>query len=252
MNDIYLSRAHGVEIECTVVTTKTDSARILSPTGGKWKSTDTISDVIGLRCSYAHNSKITMRGQKGSCSYKALVGGATAGSSGLSAATKGCKINVDLSGTASVADFGAVDSGGNITSQCIITVSGDMAAPVTSHYAPASGNLIISGNTQMLGDLLVQGSIKFTYADGKTSYGEIGYDDESVTIKQTLGSSQFLRPLRVLKSDGSTVMSVRNDGGLGLFTEAANSVSSIVAVSLVYDETTNNFIGYSPIYATKT
>lgn len=252
MNDVNLSRAHGVEINCTIVTTKTDAARILSPTGSKWKSTDTIADVIGLKCAYAHDSTISVRGQKGSCSYKALVGGATAGSSGLSAATQGCKINVDISGTASAADFGAIDSGGNVTSQCIITVSGDTAAPVTAHYTPSSNNLIISGNTQMLGDLLVQGAIKFTYTDGKTVYGEIGYDDESVTVKQTLGSSAGLRPFRVLKNDGSTAMYVRNDGGLGLVTESASSVSTLAAVALVYDEASSTFLGYTPIYASKT
>lgn len=251
MNDVNLSRAHGVEIDCTVVTTKTDAARILSPTGSKWNSADTVADVIGLRCAYAHDSTISIRGQKGSCSYKALVGGATAGSSGLSAATQGCKINVDISGTASSADFGAIDSGGNVTSQCIITASGDTAAPVTAHYAPSSNNLIISGNTQMLGDLLVQGAIKFTYTDGKTVYGEIGYDDESVTVKQTLGSSASLRPFRVLKNDGSTVMYVRNDGGLGLVTESATSVSTVAAVALAYDEASSTFLGYVPIYASK-
>lgn len=252
MSDVILSRAHGVDIDCTVVTTKTDAERLLSPTGSKWKATDTVADVVGLKCAYAHDSKISIHGNKGYCSYKALIGGSTAGYSGLSGETQGCKINVDLSGTASVTDVGAIDSGGNVTSQCVISTSGDTSAPAAEHYAPSRGNLIISGNTQMLNDLLIQGALKFTYSDGKTVYAEIGYDDESVTVKQTLGSSANLRPFRVLKNDGATVMAVRNDGGLCFSLESANSVSGALKVLPIYNASSGAFEGYAPVYTTKT
>ena len=252
MNDIYLSRSHGVDIDCVVVTTKNSNDRLLSPTGNKWKSTDTTDSVIGLKCAYAHNSRIKIHGNKGSCAYKALIGGATSGSSGLTSATWRSRIDISLSGTSSNSDFGAVDSGGNVTSNCIFVVSGDMGVPDIAHYAPSRNNLVVHGNSSMLSELLVQGSIKFTYADGKTSYAEIGYDDESVTVKQTVGSSAEVRPFRVLKNTGTNLLYVRNDGALGLSMDTATSVSTVVRTVSVYDPVSGAFIGYMPVYSTKT
>ena len=210
MKDVVLARAHGVDVECQVITTKTDAARILNPQGVKWFAADTIASVEGLRCTYAHKSKVSIYGNKGACSYKAAVGGVGAGASGLTAQTWKSQISVSLDGTASVADFGAVDSGGNVTGSCVLIASGGTAAPVIDHYLPSRNNAIFVGNAQMIKDLIVQNAVKFSYNDGQTSYAEINYDNESVTVQQTLGSTASLRPLKVLNNAGTGVFAVRN------------------------------------------
>lgn len=251
MKDVVVSRGHGVDIECHVVTTKTAAQRILSPTGGKWFSSDTVADVVGLECGYAKNSHIRVTGNKGDCQYKARVGGSSAGASGLGGATDRSTIIVDLAGAAAIEDFGAIDNGGNVTSNCQIYAIGRTAAPNIAHYLPSRANAITVGNAELVNDLLVQGSIKFTYTDGKTSYAEIGYDDESVTIKQTVGSSAGIRPLRVLNHAGGTILAVRNDGGLTLAKQVATSVATINGVIPVYDAA-NNLVGYVPMYQSYT
>ena len=252
MQDVVLSRAHGADVECQVTTTKPDAARILNYAGVPWFSTDSVGDVVGLTCAYAHSASVRIFGHKGACAYKARVGGSGAGASGLTGATWRSTVTVGLSGAASVADFGAVDSGGNVTASCVLTASGATAAPSAPHYAPGNGNAIVVGNTQTLQDLRVQGAVRFTYTDGSTSYAEMGYDDESITFKQGLGSSGGVRPVRVLSHSGATLFAVRNDGMLSLAGRGtATNVATLKGVLPIYDES-NNLWGYVPVYTTYT
>lgn len=252
MVDVVLARAHGVDVECQVITTKTGAERILNPQGVKWKASDTAASVEGLICTYAHNSAVSIYGNKGACSYKARVGGNSSGSSGLTGATWKSHITVALSGTASVADFGGVDSGGLMTTECTLISSGKTAAPDIGHYLPARNNAIVVGNAQMLKDLLVQNAVKFSYSDGQTSYAEINYDNESVTVQQTLGSTASLRPLKVLNSAGVGVFAVRNDGAFATSGRgSATAVATVKGVLPVYTEA-NVLFGYVPVYTTYT
>lgn len=109
--DVVLGRAHGIDVDINVVTTKTEAARRLSPAGTAWFAADT--EVCALYSLYAYNGKIEITGNKGACAYKANIGGAAAGSSGLAGATRYTDIFLNVGGTASVSDIAAVDSGGN-------------------------------------------------------------------------------------------------------------------------------------------
>jgi hypothetical protein len=118
MNDVAIGRAHGIDVECKVVTTKTAAARILSYTGAKWFAADTVAEVGALTVAYAHNANAKVTGNKGACGYKAQIGGAAAGSSGLPAASYLSDFDLDITGTSTTGDFAAIDSGGNVASNC--------------------------------------------------------------------------------------------------------------------------------------
>ena len=253
MRDVNLARAHGVNVECQVITTKTDADRILNPQGVKWLASDTISSVEGLRCTYAHKSSVVIYGNKGNCSYKASVGAATAGASGLTAATWQSQISVSLAGTASTADFGAVDSGGNVTSECTLVTTGSTSAPVSDHYLPSRNNVIVFGNAQSLKDVIVQGAVKFPHTDGLTTFGgEVGFDAEGITVKQKNSGSVGARVLKVLDNAGATKFMVRNDGAFGSAgRNAASAVATVKGVMPIYDES-NTLYGYVPVYTTYT
>ena len=253
MVDVSLARAHGVDVECQVITTKTDAARILNPQGVKWLASDTIASVDGLRCTYAHKSSVVIYGNKGNCSYKARVGAATAGASGLTAATWQSQISVSLAGTASTADFGAVDSGGNVTSECTLVTTGATSAPVSDHYMPSRNNVIVFGNAQSLKDVIVQGAVKFPHTDGLTTFGgEVGFDAEGITVKQKSSGSVDARVLKVLNNAGATKFIVRNDGAFGSAGRyTASAVATVKGVMPIYDES-NTLYGYVPVYTTYT
>ena len=250
MKDVVLTRAHGVDVECQVITTKTKDQRILNYAGTKWFASDTIADVVALRCSYAHDSRISMTGNKGACASIAQIGGILGGSSGLTPKTHKTQFYLDVLGTSASGDIVAVDEGGNIASECTFVCQGT-GTPAAAFYAPADNNAVVAGNLQTLKDLSVQGAVKFTYTDGVTSYAEINYDDEAMTFKQTFGSVPSLQITKHLNSVGNQVFGVRNDGAIttaGRIT--ATSVSLLTGVLPVYTES-NVLYGYVPVYASK-
>ena len=249
MQDVVAARAHGVDIDCQVITTKTSAARILSYKGTKWFATDTTDDVSGLQCMYAHLSHIKLTGNKGECGSKAQVGGAGAGSSGLTGATYKSTISVDLAGTSVYGDFGEINSGGDITSTCVLIAGPNTAAPSNGHYLPSRNNLIVYGQTNVLDELWVRGAVKFSTADGLVTYGgEVDFDDEGIIVKQKNASSTDTRVLKVMSNAGTLVAGFRNDGGLvSQGRSTAASVATVKQVMPVYDNA-NTLIGYIPIY----
>ena len=253
MRDVYAARAHGVDIDCQVITTKTQAARILNYAGVKWMASDTIADVTGLLCTYAHSSRIQIYGNKGTCAYKATVGGATAGLSGLTGATWLSRIYMDLLGTASAAEFGAVNSGGDVTSTCVLVVSNASATPATAHYLPSRNNAILYGAGQVLDKILIRDKIAFTDTNGLDTFGaEVGYDDEAVTIKQKNSSAGAAEVLKILDNSGAVVFSFRNDGFIvSAGRIAATAVSTVLNVMPVYN-TSNVLVGYVPVYTSYT
>lgn len=111
-----LGRMHGGDYDVRVVTTKTAAARRLDPQGTAWYAADAVVEAAIV--TYAKNATIRVSGNNGACDYKARIGGATPGSSGLSGATEHCDIYLDIAGTAATKDIEAVDSGGNTMSHC--------------------------------------------------------------------------------------------------------------------------------------
>ena len=251
MRDITAVRAHGVDLDCQVITSKTQAARILNYANIKWMASDTTAEVQGLYCAYAHNSRIKIYGNKGDCAYKANVGGNTAGSSGLTPATWLSRIEMDLLGTASASEFGAINSGGSITSACVFVVKNAASTGDAAHYLPSRGNSILYGVGQVLDKLLLRDKISFTYTDGLDTFGaEVGYDDEAITIKQKNSGSVSTRVLKVLTSGDVVNFAIRSDGCLisnGVAT--ASSVATVSKVMPIYDAS-NVLRGYVPIYAT--
>jgi hypothetical protein len=153
--NVIAARAHGVEIEANIITTKTAANRRLNPSAGAWNSVDSVVD--GLLCTYAKNSKLTVYGDMGGCDYKAQIGGTTPGSSGLSGATEFCDIYLDIAGTAVTSDISAVNSGGNSMSSSRLVITSSTTTTIPSDFATTSkknvfevigeyGKAILSGN----------------------------------------------------------------------------------------------------------
>jgi hypothetical protein len=251
MRDLVPVRAHGVDLDCQVITSKTQADRILSYTGSKWMASDTTADVQGLYCAYAHNSRIKIYGNKGDCSYKANVGGNTAGSSGLTGATWLSRIEMDLLGTASVSEFGAINSGGLISTSCVFVVKNAASAGDTAHYLPSRDNAILYGSGQVLDKIILRDKVSFAYTDGLDTFGaEVGYDDEAVTLKQRNSATASTRVMKVKSQADAVLFAIRNDGFIA--TDGRNSATSVATVKGVVPiySAANALIGYVPIYTT--
>jgi hypothetical protein len=119
--DVVLGRAHGAQVELQVITTKSAEARRLDPRGVPWFAADSIIEC--LLCTYAHDSRISLTGNKGLCDYKARIGGNSAGASGLGGATLNTSIFLDIAGTSKFADVFPVNSGGNVMSNSSLKIT---------------------------------------------------------------------------------------------------------------------------------
>lgn len=155
--DVVLSRVHGCEVNADVVTTKTIAARRLNPNSIAWVAADT--EVSSLICIYAKNSIVNVKGNKGACDYKARIGGAAQGASGLNGATEFCDIYLDVTGTSVTSDITAVNNGGNILNKSKVKVTDSTASTLPTDFAAITrlnhlehigsyGNSIIPGNIQ--------------------------------------------------------------------------------------------------------
>lgn len=119
--DVLLSRVHGIRVEAEIVTTQSAQARRLSPAGTPWSKSDPV--VEALRCGYAKSAFIRISGNKGDCDYKARLGGALPGNSGLDGATESSDIKLDIDGTAAVSDIDVINSGGNAVRASALEIS---------------------------------------------------------------------------------------------------------------------------------
>lgn len=125
-HDVLLQRMHGYWVEYMTGGNKTAAQRRINPnTGSPWFATDTIVD--SFQAAYLKDGFIRGNGNKGQCDYKAQIGGATAGSSGLVGNTQYCDILLDIGGTAAIADLNSINSGGNTMANTKLDVS-----PVTA------------------------------------------------------------------------------------------------------------------------
>lgn len=242
--DIVIGRGHGVDIELQVTTTKTAAARRLDPRGVTWWATDTL--VEGLVCAYVHNAKISLYGYKGACDYKARIGGALGGSSGLTNATSNSDIYLDLGGAAVTANIANIDAGGNSLHQsriyATLVTSATMPAP---WYAIALGNTLTLGPNSRFISPKIANKISMAFgADGETETGFLNLDGAITRIQGGAGGGVGL-----YDATGAFRVGIPNGHGIaidGITTVAALGV--YVGKFVVYNKA-GAVIGYLPIYA---
>ncbi len=199
--DIEIGRAHGIKADAHIVTTKTAAARRLDPNGTAWVSTST--DVQSLNCVYAKNAILNIKGNKGACDYKAQIGGASAGSSGLNGATEFSKIYLDIAGTAATADINAVDSGGNSMSRCELKFTNATTSSAPSNFLGVAklnhikalgsyGNSLLSANIQFPSTQIKSSDVNVLddYEEGTWTpiLADTSLSDEGATYSSQVGS----------------------------------------------------------------
>lgn len=245
--NVVLGRAHGVQINSQIITTKSIAARRLNPNGGAWASFDSV--VVGLVATYAKNSQISMVGDISNCDYIAQIGGASAGSSGLGGQTDQSQFFIDVEGVAAVTAVELVNSGGDtINNSNLFVTTQTVSSLPTGFYTPALNNTITIGPTQRLIAPVISGALNFAYTDGISSYTSIDRDGFASYAKQTGASSAATEVFGVKDHTGGKLFFVRNDGFVATQGRAtASSVSTVKQVMPIYD-TGNVLIGYVPIY----
>ena len=185
-HSVVIGRAHGVDIEANIITTKSAAARRLNPSSGTWNSIDSIVD--GLVSTYAKNSRIVVYGDLGGCDYKAQIGGTSQGSSGLSGATEWCDIYLDLGGTASIAAINAVDYGGNTLASSILTITTATASSIPSDFAAVAKNNTLNV-VGAYGQSVIPGNVRFPATQIASSDANTLDDYEEGTWTPTFGVS---------------------------------------------------------------
>jgi hypothetical protein len=249
--DVILSRAHGVQVDAQIITTKTVSARRLNPSGITWATFDTVVDV--LKCTYAKNSQIKIVGDKSNCDYIAQIGGAGAGSSGLGGYSEHCQIFLDIEGVAAITAVNLVDSGGNTIQQSDIYITTQTTSSLpTGFYTQNLNNTITVGPSKRFISPTIAGALNFAYTDGVTSYNSLERDSLAMYFKQNGGSSAELEVFGVKNHLGDKKFFVRNDGYLATAgRDTASSVSTVKGVLPIYDQA-NALYGYVPVYTSYT
>jgi hypothetical protein len=251
MQDVVASRSLGIDIECQIVQTKTTAQLLLSYTGTKWLAADTVADVIGVISQYTKNSRFVISGNKKACQHKALIGGASDPSSGLSGNTNYCDFYLDINGAAVGVDVQFADAGGNImnNSRIYCTSSTATTLPI-EFYDPALENSLTIGPDTRLKSLAVTSQIGWTETDGRTVLHKLLLDGGDLSAQQLVGSSGNLIIQQWINQAGATQFAVRNDGALSTAGRgSASAVATVKGVLPIYDET-NTLYGYVPVYTT--
>ncbi|WP_141213343.1 hypothetical protein [Janthinobacterium sp. PC23-8] len=246
--DVFLARAHGVQVDMQIVTTKTEAERRLDPRGSFWDADDLI--VEALRCTYAKNSQINITGNKGDCAYKAAIGGTSAGVSGQNGATEHCNIFLDVGGTASVIDVLPVDFGGNGLSNSILEIT--QTTSPTLHpdfYLASRDNTLIIGPSYRLRSPTLSGRVNFALgSDGTTESAAIDIFGGVAGLQGRGTSTAGAVVAGLYDSAGNLRMGIRN--GNGIVVDGATSsapVGSYLSKLAIYNSAGVQ-IGYVPIY----
>lgn len=135
---VLIQRAHGVDIDVIINSTKTAAQKRLNPAGAPWFAADTTVD--GVYVGYAKDSFVSVRGWAGDCDYKAQLGGVSPGSSGLNGATETSEIDLDLGGTAAVSDVNALVFGGTSIRDSRVTLSANTTATALPNDLVSASN----------------------------------------------------------------------------------------------------------------
>jgi hypothetical protein len=128
-----LGRVHGGEFSINVINNKSKAGLLLDYNGTAWSAT--LSPLVdALACTYAQNAQINVYGYVNTVDHKAIIGGTTAGLSGLSGATDGCKLYLDIGGTADISDILVVDSGGNTLRKSALAITSTTSATIPADF----------------------------------------------------------------------------------------------------------------------
>lgn len=246
--DALVSRAHGIDIDLNVVTTKTATARTKNPTGTTWYAANQV--VQALLCAYAKDSRIAITGNKGGCHYKAQIGGATAGSSGQGPSTDGCSFYLDIGGTSTVSDLNDVISGGSSMSTSTLYISPATATTFpASFYAEANANTLTRGPTMRLVSPLVSADLRFAMsAAGNVETGRIDLFGNITGLQGKATGTTDQAVVAMYDSAGTARVGIVNGNGIAIDAVSTSSnIGSYVGKYRVLrmDGTT---LGYFPVY----
>ena len=251
MQDIVISRTFGVDIDMQIIQTKSSANLLLDYNNNPWFASDTTSNVIGVTCAYAKNSRIVVYGNKQTCYNKAIIGGALDPSSGLVNATDNCSFYFDITGTPTSTAVEYVDAGGNImNNSCLyVTTSTTTTLPI-QFYTISSNNTITIGSDTRLKKIHITGEVGWTFSDGRTVYNYQYLLSGNLSTKQTASSSGTAVVEQWLNHSSATKFAIRNDGAI--MTAGRNSATSVATINnvlVIYNES-NALVGYVPIYTT--
>jgi hypothetical protein len=251
-NGVVLGRGHGVDVDVKVFTNKTKAALKLNPTGSNW-STTLNTDATGAELLYAHNSKVNITGYLKEVDKKVRVGGANAGSSGLSGATDACELYFDIGGTA-VTDIELINSGGNRVRKSVVYISPTTTSSVDDlFYLPAYDNTIIYGSNRKLISPKIGTDLNFTETDGVASYVNIQKSGFGAFVQQTGASGGTNKNFGVKDNSGNNEFVVYNNGEIAFNVSAtATGLGSISHVVYLRNPATDAITGYIPVYSSFT
>lgn len=228
--DVILGRVHGCDVDLTLSDSgKTAAAKRLDPNGVAWCASDTIVDALDSQ--YAKHANISIHGNKGATDYKAQIGGATAGSSGLNGATEFSDINLDISGTSAIADLLEIVSGGNSLRSSRLTLTSATASSIPSgFYDPTRYNEIdyigAAGNSQ------INGNVRYPPV---TEFRFWGTTHNGTKVIDGIGDTSFLTAGMTLSGSGITAGTkiTTVDSGVQITTDTNSSASATVVLAVV-------------------
>lgn len=172
--DFVASRVYGVDVDLLVATSKSQAERRVSPYGEIWVAADDTIEAGFIQC--VHNSRIRLRGDKGSCRYISRLGSAGDDAGGLAGGgtTYECDIFIDVDGTPDndwVAPLGSVEY---VRDSRLFVSSRTTTNPLSSVFY-TDGNVVAHGPEWSISDLTV-GSISAPFATFSGTKNEMALD----------------------------------------------------------------------------
>jgi hypothetical protein len=250
MRDVAINRLHGGFMDVQVITTKSASARRLSPvTGSAWQASDTV--VEALLCTYAKNALIRIHGNKGACDYKARIGAISPGASGLNGGTEFCEIYLDIGGAAATSDVHAVESGGTTMGNSYLFVSSTTTTTLpAAFYSEGAINTLTIGAVSRMMTAKFAGSLLMAFAaDGTTESGRLDLFGLVTGLQGKATSTANAVVAGLYDSAGVLRLGIVNGGGIVLDGIGSSSaLGSYIGKHPVYNGS-GTFLGWVPIYA---
>lgn len=245
--DVILNRAHGVDVDLNIVTTK-GGERAANPLGVAWRATDSVIEAAAIY--YAKNSRISLVGNKGACSYKAQIGGATAGSSGLGGTTQHCDIYLDIAGTASGANINDINSAGDTMSSCSLYVTSTTATTLpAAYYTQANANTLTIGPTIRMVSPTVSGPLNFHQgATGAVSTGTVSLFSGNITGLQGKGHSSGAAVAGLYDNAGTFRFGIINGNGVAIDALGTSGALGAYVGKHPWYNAAGALIGWMPLY----
>lgn len=246
--DVVARRMYGGDVDVSVVTTKTKTQRTLAPDSVAWITSDVAvnaASVLG-----AKNSRVRVRGNKGSCDTKLSIGGISSGSAGHAGDVRYCVVDVDVVGTATQ-DVNVVDFGGNTVKDTTVIFSPSTTSSIpTALLTVSNANCVYAGSRLNMVDTSMRGVVEFYQtAAGNVKTGEVVLNGAVTALKGTATSSANMPVAGLADSTGTPRIGCVNGTGLAIDTLGSSSVlGSYVGKHPVYRLSDGAFLGYFPLY----